>query len=105
MPFEERWSSFLDRVRTDEVVALVIGAWWQEWDEHGIGPALLAIVSSAVIAYVWFLAPLSTLAFDPVALRHLAFFRLGVFAAAGHLDIWTILIAVSLAAIVGERLR
>jgi PAS domain S-box-containing protein len=52
---------------------------------HGIGPALLAIVSSAVIAYVWFLAPLSTLAFDPVALRHLAFFRLGVFAATGVL--------------------
>ncbi|WP_308409051.1 STM4015 family protein [Streptomyces sp. AC558_RSS880] len=47
VPFEERWSSFLDRVRTDEVVALVIGAWWQEWDEHGIGPVLDLITAEA----------------------------------------------------------
>ncbi|MFC8390963.1 MULTISPECIES: STM4015 family protein [unclassified Streptomyces] len=45
--FEERWNSFLDRVRTDEVVALVIRAWWQEWDEHGIDPALDLITAEA----------------------------------------------------------
>ncbi|MER6622531.1 STM4015 family protein [Streptomyces sp. NPDC000931] len=47
VPFEERWGSFLDRVRTDEVVALVIGAWWQEWDEHGIDPVLELITAQA----------------------------------------------------------
>ncbi|MFD7687090.1 STM4015 family protein [Streptomyces sp. NPDC059781] len=46
-PFEEQWNSFLDRVRTDEVVALVIGAWWQEWDEHGIDPVLELITAGA----------------------------------------------------------
>jgi PAS domain S-box-containing protein len=50
---------------------------------HGIGPALFAVVSAAVVAYVWFFAPLATLAFDPVGLRHLTFFRLGVFVGAG----------------------
>jgi PAS domain S-box-containing protein len=52
---------------------------------HGIGPALFAVLSSAVITYVWFLAPLATLAFDPVGLRHLTVFRLGVFVGAGLL--------------------
>jgi hypothetical protein len=47
MPFEEWWSSFLDGVRTDEVVALVIGAWWQEWDEHGLVPVLDLITAEA----------------------------------------------------------
>ncbi|CAL9650856.1 STM4015 family protein [Streptomyces sp. Tu 3180] len=47
IPFEERWGSFLDRVRTDEVVALVVGAWWQEWDEHGIGPVLDLLTAEA----------------------------------------------------------
>ncbi|MFI2376320.1 STM4015 family protein [Streptomyces sp. NPDC018964] len=47
VPFEERWSSFMDRVRTDEVVALVVGPWWQEWDEHGIGPVLDLITADA----------------------------------------------------------
>ncbi|WP_255311121.1 STM4015 family protein [Streptomyces viridosporus] len=47
VPFEERWRRFLDRVRTDEVVALVIGAWWEEWDEHGIGPVLDLLTAEA----------------------------------------------------------
>ncbi|MFJ2950940.1 MULTISPECIES: STM4015 family protein [unclassified Streptomyces] len=47
VPFEDRWRSFLDRVRTDEAVALVIGAWWQEWDEDGIGPVLDLITADA----------------------------------------------------------
>lgn len=52
---------------------------------HGIGPALFAIVTSATVAYAWFFAPLATLAFDPVGLRHLAFYRLGVFGGAAVL--------------------
>jgi PAS domain S-box-containing protein len=52
---------------------------------YGVGPALLTIAASAVAAYVWLLAPLAALAFDPAALRRLAFFRLGVFAGAGGL--------------------
>ncbi|MEU6887142.1 STM4015 family protein [Streptomyces viridosporus] len=47
VPFEERWRRFLDRVRTGEVVALVIGAWWEEWDEHGIGPVLDLLTAEA----------------------------------------------------------
>lgn len=47
VPFEERWSSFLDRVCTEEVVALVIGAWWQEWDEHGIDSCLDLLTTEA----------------------------------------------------------
>ena len=47
VPFEDRWSSFLDRVTTEEVVALVVGAWWQEWDEHGINPVLDLLTAEA----------------------------------------------------------
>ncbi|GGV73142.1 hypothetical protein GCM10010294_34880 [Streptomyces griseoloalbus] len=47
VPFEERWSAFLDRVCTEEVVALVIGTWWQEWDEHGIDPCLDLLTAEA----------------------------------------------------------
>ncbi|MGC3003277.1 STM4015 family protein [Streptomyces sp. G35A] len=47
VPFEQRWSAFLDRVRTDEVVALVVGTWWQEWDEHGIDPVLDLLTAEA----------------------------------------------------------
>jgi PAS domain S-box-containing protein len=50
---------------------------------YGIGPALVTIATSAVAAYVWLLAPLMALAFDPAALRSLAIFRLAVFATAG----------------------
>lgn len=45
--FEERWGRFLDRVRTEEVVALVIGAWWQEWLEDGVGPVLDLLMAEA----------------------------------------------------------
>ncbi|GGR22058.1 STM4015 family protein [Streptomyces griseomycini] len=47
VPFERRWNRFLDRVRTDEVVALVVGAWWEEWDEHGIEPVLDLLTAEA----------------------------------------------------------
>lgn len=52
---------------------------------YGPGPAIVTMVASAGAAYVWFLSPLVALSFDPGALRKLAFFRLGVFAAAGTL--------------------
>ncbi|MDT0437312.1 MULTISPECIES: STM4015 family protein [Streptomyces] len=39
-PFEPLWRSFLDEVRSEDVTALVIGLWWEEWDEHGITPVL-----------------------------------------------------------------
>lgn len=45
--FEGLWGRFLDEVRTEEVTALVVGAWWQEWDEHGIGPVLDLLTSAA----------------------------------------------------------
>ncbi|MFE0512154.1 STM4015 family protein [Streptomyces sp. NPDC058964] len=44
---EPLWRRFLDDVRTQEVTALVIGAWWQEWDEHGIGPVLDLLTADA----------------------------------------------------------
>jgi hypothetical protein len=47
IPFEERWTAFLDRVCTQEVVALVVGAWWQEWDEHGITGCLDLLTAEA----------------------------------------------------------
>ncbi len=50
---------------------------------HGPGPATTTIVASAIAAYVWFFAPLSTLAFDPTGLRRLTLFRIGVFVACG----------------------
>lgn len=50
---------------------------------YGVGPALVTIATSALGAYIWLLSPMMALAFDPVALRHLAFYRLAVFAAAG----------------------
>ncbi|MFI1166881.1 STM4015 family protein [Streptomyces sp. NPDC020801] len=45
--FEGLWRRFLDEVRTEEVTALVVGAWWQEWDEDGIGPVLDLLTSEA----------------------------------------------------------
>jgi PAS domain S-box-containing protein len=50
---------------------------------YGLGPALATIAGSLVAAYLWLLAPLADLAFDPHGLRRLAVFRLAVFAAAG----------------------
>lgn len=46
-PFEQVWSGFLDEVPTDQVTALVIGAWWQEWDEHGIDSVLEPLTAEA----------------------------------------------------------
>jgi PAS domain S-box-containing protein len=50
---------------------------------YGVGPALMTIATSLVAAYVWLLAPMAELAFDPSALRNLAIYRLAVFATAG----------------------
>lgn len=55
---------------------------------HGPGPATTTIVCSAISAYVWFLAPLSTLSFDPGGLRWLSLFRIGVFTASGAAITW-----------------
>ncbi|MFD9003633.1 STM4015 family protein [Streptomyces sp. NPDC059582] len=46
-PFEQVWSGFLDEVPTDEVTALVVGAWWQEWDERGIDPVIDLLTAEA----------------------------------------------------------
>ncbi|MEO6027102.1 MAG: PAS domain-containing protein [Candidatus Binatia bacterium] len=50
---------------------------------YGVGPGLVTIATSVVAAYVWLLAPMVELAFDPTALRSLAIYRLAVFATAG----------------------
>jgi PAS domain S-box-containing protein len=55
---------------------------------HGPGPATTTIVCSAVASYLWFLAPLSALAFDPSGLRWLSLFRIGVFMATGAAITW-----------------
>lgn len=55
---------------------------------HGPGPAATTIVSSAIAAYTWFMAPLSALSFDPGGLRWLTFFRIAVFAASGAAITW-----------------
>ncbi|GHH93980.1 STM4015 family protein [Streptomyces capillispiralis] len=47
VPFEKRWGAFLDEVCTEEVAALVIGAWWQEWDEDGIDSCLDLLTAEA----------------------------------------------------------
>ncbi|MFE9773262.1 STM4015 family protein [Streptomyces sp. NPDC005931] len=47
VPFEQVWSRFLSDVRTEEVTALVVGAWWEEWDEHGINPVLDLLTAEA----------------------------------------------------------
>jgi len=60
------------------LVAVVGVALW-----YGIGPALVTILASGVVVYVWFFAPLMSLSFDPSGLRRLALFRLGIFAGAG----------------------
>ncbi|MFG2944280.1 STM4015 family protein [Streptomyces adustus] len=39
-PFEKIWRGFLDEVRTEDVLAVVLGPWWTEWDEDGIDPVL-----------------------------------------------------------------
>ncbi|MFB7334876.1 STM4015 family protein [Streptomyces adustus] len=39
-PFEKIWRGFLDEVRTEDVLAVVVGPWWTEWDEDGIDPVL-----------------------------------------------------------------
>ncbi|MFJ5178713.1 STM4015 family protein [Streptomyces griseoviridis] len=46
-PFEPLWRCFLDDVRTEDVTALVVGAWWEEWDEHGIDPVLGLLLAEA----------------------------------------------------------
>ncbi|WP_367325548.1 STM4015 family protein [Streptomyces sp. HUAS ZL42] len=46
-PFEPLWRRFLDEVSTDQVTALVLGAWWTEWDEQGIDPVLELITAEA----------------------------------------------------------
>ncbi|MER6353809.1 STM4015 family protein [Streptomyces sp. NPDC001634] len=33
--FEELWRRLLDEVPTEEVTALVVGMWWEGWDEYG----------------------------------------------------------------------
>jgi PAS domain S-box-containing protein len=80
--------------------AVVVGRAFRLGSEPGVfAPFLLAIVATAlragtlagfaaigasvVAAYVFFLAPFATLAFDPVGLWHLTLFRLGVLTAAG----------------------
>lgn len=55
---------------------------------HGPGPAATTIVGSAITSYVWFLAPLSALSFDPSGLRWLSLFRIGVFMASGAAITW-----------------
>ncbi len=50
---------------------------------YGVGPGLTTIVTSIAAAYMFLLAPMIALAFDPAALRTLAFYRLAVFATAG----------------------
>lgn len=50
---------------------------------YGVGPGLMTIATSIVAAYIWLLAPMVALAFDPAALRSLAIYRLTVFATAG----------------------
>lgn len=45
--FAPLWRSFLDDVRTEDVTALVIGSWWDDWDENGIGPNLDLILAEA----------------------------------------------------------
>lgn len=45
--FAPLWQRFLDEVRPEEVTALVIGAWWQSWDEHGIDPVLDLLTAEA----------------------------------------------------------
>ncbi|MER5748909.1 STM4015 family protein [Streptomyces sp. NPDC002088] len=46
-PFEQLWRRFLDEVRTDEVTALVVGAWWGKRDERGIDPVLELLTAEA----------------------------------------------------------
>ncbi|MFG3550726.1 STM4015 family protein [Streptomyces sp. NPDC047725] len=46
-PFDVLWRRFHDEVRTEEVTALVIGPWWPDWDEDGIGPVLDLITGDA----------------------------------------------------------
>ena len=50
---------------------------------YGVGPGLVTIATSMAAAYVFFLAPMVDLAFDPAGLRSLAIYRLAVFATAG----------------------
>ncbi|WP_018568664.1 STM4015 family protein [Streptomyces sp. PsTaAH-124] len=47
IPFATLWPRFLEEVPTEQVTALVLGAWWDEWDEHGIGPVLEALTAEA----------------------------------------------------------
>ncbi|MER6981275.1 STM4015 family protein [Streptomyces carpinensis] len=47
LPFDVLWRRFLEEVPTEEVTALVVGAWWEEYDEHGIDPVLDVIVAEA----------------------------------------------------------
>ncbi|MGV9345962.1 STM4015 family protein [Streptomyces spiralis] len=47
IPFDTLWPRFLDEVPTEEVTALVLGAWWDDWDERGIDPVLDAITAEA----------------------------------------------------------
>lgn len=55
---------------------------------HGAGPATTTLVASGIAVYVWFLAPLSALSFDPNGLRWLALFRIAVFMASGAAITW-----------------
>jgi hypothetical protein len=45
--FEPIWGRFLDRVRAEDVTALVIGPWWEDWDASSIDPVLELIASDA----------------------------------------------------------
>ncbi|MFK0117590.1 STM4015 family protein [Streptomyces sp. NPDC090994] len=46
-PFEVLWARFRDEVRAEEVTALVVGPWWIDYDEEGIGPVLDLITADA----------------------------------------------------------
>lgn len=46
-PFEPIWRRFLDQVGAEDVTALVIGPWWEDWDAQSIDPVLELIASDA----------------------------------------------------------
>ncbi|MFJ8086538.1 STM4015 family protein [Streptomyces sp. NPDC096205] len=45
--FEPIWGRFLDQVRAEDVTALVIGPWWEDWDASSVDPVLELIASDA----------------------------------------------------------
>jgi hypothetical protein len=47
LSFPSVWRSFLDEVRGEEVTALVLGRWWEGWEDRGIDAALDVITADA----------------------------------------------------------